>query len=93
MATERPIRLRLSAYERGLIWDYGYPFAELKHQLQVLAKDDDERLVTIDPYFLDHLLADLVRSMKRADSRVLDELDELYDNIASQAAEQGHHPS
>ncbi|MCB1806028.1 MAG: hypothetical protein KDJ99_13050 [Candidatus Competibacteraceae bacterium] len=91
MATERTLRLRLSAYERGLIWDYGYPFEDLRRQLQALAENDDEHVVTIDPYYLDHLLADLVRSMKRANSRLLDELDELYDNIASQAAEQGHH--
>ena len=41
MATERTLRLRLSAYERGLIWDYGYPFEDLRRQLQALAENDD----------------------------------------------------
>lgn len=91
MPPEARLTLRLSADERALLWEYGYPFADLNGQLERLAEVNESCPVTIEPFYLDHLLADLIRSMKTIRHRaLLERLDELYIEIESQAAEQGY---
>ncbi len=93
MTAEPRLTLRLSAEQRALVWEYGYPFADLKAQLERVAALNEACSVTIEPFYLDHLLADLIRSMKTIRRRaLLERLDELYIEIECQAAEQGYSP-
>jgi hypothetical protein len=85
------IKLRLSARERELVFKYGYPFQELKEQLAKYEYTTGSATVTIDSFFLDCLLADLVRSAKQlTDARLLDEIDALYTRLESQAHTRGY---
>ena len=93
MTPEPRLTLRLSAEDRALVWEYGYPFADLKAQLERVTAVNKVCSVTIEPFYLDHLLADLIRSMKTIRRRaLLERLDELYIEIECQAAEQGYSP-
>lgn len=69
----------------------GYPFEDLNSQLERLVEVNASCTVTIQPFYLDHLLADSVRAMKTIRRRaLLEQLDELYIEIECQAAEQGY---
>ena len=85
------LRLRLTARERQFISDFGYPFEDVQSQLDRLANTRAARVVHIDSYFFDHLLADLSRSERELrDRALLAELDELYTELEMQAMRQGH---
>ena len=57
--------------------EYGYPFEDLKKQLEAQQGVDEVCTVKIDGFYLDHLLADLFRSMKEVeDEAMLDLLDD-----------------
>ena len=85
------LRLRLTARERELICEFGYPFQDVQEQLDRLAATRAARIVHISSYFFDMLLADLSRSEREVKNRrLLAELDELYAELESQALRQGH---
>lgn len=85
------IRLRLSERQRRLLADHTYPFPELEEQLTKLSSTNQAATVTIEPFYLDRLLADIVYSSKRlADDRLVEELDDLYTRLEMQAKRQGY---
>jgi hypothetical protein len=62
-----------------------YPFQELEEQLAKYENTTGSGTVTIDSFFFDCLLADLVRSAKElTDARLLHEIDALYSTLESQ---------
>ena len=91
MKEPETIRLRLSARERQLLSEYGYPFEEFAAQLTNAESAKGRSTLSIDPFYFDSLRADLVRSAKELDDEdLLEEIDILYSDIESQAAQQGY---
>mgnify|MGYP005851116755 CR=1 FL=1 len=83
------IRLRLDVLERALLLDYGYPFPDLRQALERLVDRPGEATVSVAPFYIEMLVADLVRSAKEiSDEALLEELDALCTNLELQAARQ-----
>ena len=84
------LHLRLSAHHRHLLLKYTMPFEAVEAQLKTLASQPDTARVTLEPFDLEHLLADLVYSAKRIrQATLLEQLDELYPELELQARRQG----
>jgi hypothetical protein len=76
------IELYLSERDRQLIAKYTWPFEEFQEQLNRLEGQPGMAKATIDPFYLDRLLADIVVSAKKiTDESLLDELDALYSEL------------
>lgn len=83
-------RLVLSAPQRRLLLDYAMPFESVEAQLKALEHQPGKGIVTIEPFDLEHLLADLVYSAKRIRrAALLEQFDELYTDLENQARRQG----
>lgn len=81
-----PIELRLSAEDRRLILEHGYPFPELEAELRRLANRKGEAVVPCDPFEIEQLLGDLAYSNNHAANRALGErLNLLYEDILADA--------
>jgi hypothetical protein len=84
------LHLRLSVHHRQLLLTYTMPFEAVEAQLQALASQPDTAHITLEPFDLEHLLADLVYSAKRLRrTALLEQLDELYTELELQARHQG----
>ena len=93
MTAQNELRLRLSRRESELVSEYGYPFDDLSAQHAGLENASGSVTVTMEPFYLDALLADLVRSAKETeDQQLLDELDALFAEIEVHAVGQGYRP-
>ena len=74
--------VELTEREVGLLLRYGYPFPDAEAALRGSEAVRGFHRVTIAGFWLEHLIADLVRSMKKIRSRgLLEELDELCDTL------------
>lgn len=83
-------RLVLSAPQRRLLLDYAMPFESVEAQLKALEHQPGKGIVTIEPFDLAHLLADLVYSANRIRrAALLEQFDELYTDLENQARRQG----
>ena len=83
-------RLVLSTHQRRLLLDYAMPFESVEAQLKALNGQPGEGIVTMEPFDLEHLLADLVYLAKRTRrAALLEQLDELYTDLENQARRQG----
>lgn len=77
---EKDITLELSSRERDLLLKYGYPFPDEAQRLKDSGPVDGVHRVEIGPYWIEMMIADIVRSGKQIRSRaLLDELDALCD--------------
>lgn len=77
---EKRLTLQLSSRERDLLLKYGYPFPEEAQRLKDSHAVRGSHRVQIDPYWIEMMIADIVRSAKKIRSRTLrDELDALCD--------------
>ncbi len=86
----RTLRLSLSVADRRLLLTYTYPFDPLAAQLQALDAQPAETSVTMEPFDLERLLADLVYSAKRIRrTALLEQLNEVYTDLEIQARQQG----
>ena len=84
------LHLRLSAHQHHLLLKYTMPFEAVEAQLQALGAQPDMARVTLEPFDLERLLADLVYSAKRIHrTALLEQLDELYTELELQARHQG----
>jgi len=80
--------LQLSARERDLLLKYGYPFAEEAQRLKDSRAVRGYHRVQIDAYWVEMMVADIVRSAKKIRSRaLLDELDALCDVLETALSE------
>jgi len=87
MGESTKLQFRLSARERELIARYGYPFDDLNEQLNRLAGVSAEAAVTIDPFYVECLTADLIRSARAlTDETVLEEIDALLTVLETRSA-------
>ena len=83
------LRLVLSAHQRRLLLDYAMPFETVEAQLKALNGQPGKGIVTMEPFDLEHLLADLVYSAKRIRrATLLEQIDELYTDLENQARRQ-----
>jgi hypothetical protein len=71
--------VELTTREVSLLLKYGYPFFGEEQKLRASKAVDGMHRVRLGSYWIEMMLADLVRSAKEIRSRrLLDELDELY---------------
>jgi hypothetical protein len=71
--------VELTTREVSLLLEYGYPFSAEERKLRASKVVDGIHRVRMGSYWIEMMLADLVRSAKEIRSRrLLDELDELY---------------
>lgn len=77
---ERDLRtVELTTREVSLLLKYGYPFFAEERKLRASEAVDGIHRVRLGAYWIEMMLADLIRSAKEIRSRrLLDELDELY---------------
>jgi hypothetical protein len=82
---ERDLRtVELTTREVSLLVKYGYPFSAEERKLCASKAVDGIHQVRMGAYWIEMMLADLVRSAKEIRShRLLDELDELYSVLES----------
>ena len=74
--------VELTQREVDLLLKYGYPFPEAEAALRNSNTVRGFHRVKIGDFWIEHLIADLVRSMKKIRSRgLLEELDELCDTL------------
>ena len=91
MTEPTELRLRLSARERDLLSEYGYPFEDFGVQLSEVEGHRGTKTLIIVPFYLGALLADIVHSAKEIDDEeLLEELDALYFESEAQSAVQGY---
>jgi hypothetical protein len=77
---EKRVTLELSSRERDLLLKYGYPFPNEAQRLKDSRAIKGLHHVAIGPYWIEMMIADIVRSAKKIRSRaLLDELDALCD--------------
>jgi len=75
--------VELTQREVDLLLKYGYPFPEAEAALRNSKAVRGFHRVKIGDFWIEHLIADLARSMKKIRSRgLLEELDELCDTLA-----------
>ena len=80
--------LELTAREVKLLLKYGYPFQEAQQALSSSRAVRGYHRVQIDAYWIEMMVADLVRSAKELRSRpLLDELDALCDVLENALAD------
>src|SRR3984957_10808547 len=73
-----PRTLELTARELGLLLKYGYPFSDEAQKLRDSKAVKGYHRVPIDAYWIEMMLADIVRSAKEISSpALLEELDAL----------------
>lgn len=85
------LELRLRPRARELLSEYGYPFDDFADQLASAESVKGSCIVTIEPFYFDALLADLVRSAKEIDdAKLLAQIDTLYSDLENQAMRQGY---
>ena len=71
--------MELTTREVSLLLEYGYPFPDAEQKLRASKAVGGIHRVHLGGYWIELMLADLVRSAKEIRSRrLLDELDELY---------------
>ena len=86
--------VKLSARERQLIRQYGYPFEKLSAELARLEGDRRDRLVAIDGFELGQLIGDLSCSTNRARKRELvEQLDALCELLEREERELRRRPA
>jgi len=74
--------VELTQREVGLLLKYGYPFPDAEEALRGSKVVRGFHRVMIAGFWLENLIADLVRSMKKIRSRgMLEELNELCDKL------------
>jgi len=74
--------VELTQREVDLLLKYGYPFPDAEAALRCSSAVRGFHRVEIGDFWIEHLIADLVRSMKKIRSRgLLEELDELCDTL------------
>lgn len=83
---QRPDRdlctVELTQREVALLLKYGYPLPEAEAALRSSKAVDGFQRVKIGDFWIEHLIADLVRSMKEIRGRgLLEELDEFCDTL------------
>ena len=89
MAERETIDVELSARDRRLILDYGYPFPRIESAVKECPDDPTVEVVALDRIELKRLIADLYRSIKEQTADDLQmELDELC--VRLEIAERGH---
>jgi hypothetical protein len=78
------IEIELTAEERILILEYGYPFDRVKQSLKACQDSKDIEVVPIDAFELERLIGDLSISINEMkDDAVQDRLLELCDRLES----------
>ncbi len=81
MARQR-IAIQLTPKERTLLLRYGYPFEGIEQALKACESSRKIEIISVDRFELDHLIADLCRSIKQLKlGRTLDQLMELCDRL------------
>lgn len=76
------IEIELTAEERALILQYGYPFEGIEQSLKACQDSEGVEAVPIDPFELERLIGDLTISINdMKDGRVQDELPDLCDRL------------
>ena len=71
--------VELTPRERLLLLEYGYPFPEQEETLRASKAVKGYHRVRIDSYWIEMMLADIVRSAKEINNRrLLEELDGLF---------------
>jgi hypothetical protein len=81
----------LSERDRQLIAKYTWPFEDFQEQLNRLEGKSGRVKATIDPFYLDRLLADIVVSAKEiTDESLLDELDALYSELEARTVKSAY---
>jgi hypothetical protein len=82
-----PRTLELTARELGLLLKYGYPFPDEAQKLRDSKAVKGYHRVSIDAYWIEMMLADIVRSAKTIRSAsLLEELDALCSALDSALA-------
>ena len=89
MTSSKDLRLKLSARERLLLSEYGYPFEDFRKQLSTSSSSRATKTLNIDPFYLDKLIGNLAISMKEVDSYALiEELDALCEYLEDEERRQ-----
>lgn len=77
----KDIRVSLSKRERDLILKYGYPFDEIKNQLDDFKNSTKTVDITASSFWWEQLAGDLARSLNHnevPDEKDIEEMDELF---------------
>lgn len=82
MTIRETIEVELSARERQLILQYGYPFDRIKAAVRKCLDSQDYEVLDLDQFELERLVGDLSYSInKRTTGRLQMELNELCERL------------
>lgn len=80
--TRMTVEVELSGAEAQLALEHGYPFDEIEKSLTKVAGRRGTFVLELDPFYLEHLAADLSRSSRAVEDPLLAEyLDILSDRL------------
>jgi hypothetical protein len=83
----KTVRIVLCPQERDLILKHGYSFEELESALRAAKHLKEPIPVDIDPFYLEHLLGELARSINHSRSdQLVDRLNDLYEHLGEASA-------
>ena len=87
MTTRESVQVELSARDRTLILEYGYPFDRIEAAVRAKENSPSVELVSLDRFELRRLIGDLSTSIKQSedDGRRV-ELDELMERLELSAS-------
>ncbi len=84
MAARTTVGVELSARDRLLILEYGYPFDRIKAAIEACGDSQEYELVDLDRFELERLIGDLSYSVnKRTHGRIHAELFDLCEPLES----------
>ena len=76
------IDIQLTAEERSLLLQHGYPFEQIEQALKACASSRDIEIVPMDRFELEHLIGDVCRSINHMKSGATqNQLLELCDRL------------
>ena len=87
MTTRESVRVELSARDRTLILEYGYPFDRIEAAVRAKENSPSVELVSLDRIELRRLIGDLSTSIKQSeDDGQQAELDDLIERLEFSAS-------
>ena len=82
MTVRETLELELSARDRRLILEYGYPFDRIRAAVEAFATSPDDEIVDLDQFELERLIGDLSYSInKRTRGKLQMELYQLCERL------------
>ncbi len=76
--------VEITGREAYLILEYGYPFGDEENQLQKISQVKGWHKFQADEFYIEHIIADLCRSMREVKGeQLIEEIDHLCNTLES----------